>query len=176
MLRAAGVVVDDGLVVEVHDVKRAVWADAVFDGAEPQVVAADELGFFAAFFFGRLVSYALGSDELMVDDVDGGLAAEVTVVPLLRPRAAFIDGATGSGSEAADPVNLHIGQLIRFQEWKGGGGTGPGDIEAAGARNFSSGEDGLGQDGVHEEIATGGLRPEALTVPCHAEAPGVSAL
>ena len=43
---AAGVVVDDGLVVEIEEVEGTVRADAGFDGAEPEVAAADEFGFF----------------------------------------------------------------------------------------------------------------------------------
>src|ERR1044071_3022452 len=47
---AAGVVMDGGLVVEVDDVEGAIGADARMDGAEPEVGAGDELGFFAAWF------------------------------------------------------------------------------------------------------------------------------
>ncbi len=45
---AAGVVVDDGLIVEVADVERAIGADADFDRAPPHVLAADEFRLLAA--------------------------------------------------------------------------------------------------------------------------------
>jgi hypothetical protein len=104
--RAAGVVVNDGLVVEIDDVERAVGADAVFDGAEPQIGAANKFRFFAAFFFFDAVAHTIAADELVVDDVERGLAGEVAVIPFFRPGAAFVNRATRGGGAVQGPRML----------------------------------------------------------------------
>src|SRR5882757_4622216 len=81
VIGAAGVVVDDGLVVEIEDVERAVGADAGFNGAEPHVLAANELRLLAARLLVPRVAAALRVEETLVDEIDRGLGAEVTAVP-----------------------------------------------------------------------------------------------
>ena len=85
VVRAAGIVVDDGLVVEVADVDGTVRADANLDGAPPHVLAADEFGFFAAGELVALVRAALLGESLVVDDVDRGFGGEVVAVVFSGP-------------------------------------------------------------------------------------------
>ena len=117
--RTTRVVVDDGLIVEIDDIKRTIGTDAILDGTEPEVFAADELGFFATGFFVRFIADAVFLDELVMHDVQRGLGGEVAVVPLLRPGTAFIDGTTRGGGEAADKVDLHVGLLGPGHEREG---------------------------------------------------------
>ncbi|CAB4583847.1 unannotated protein [freshwater metagenome] len=172
--RAAGVVVNDGLIVEVDDIQCAVGANAVFDRAEPQVLAAHELGFLATGLFVSLVADSLLLDELVMHDVERGFGGEVAVVPLRGPRAAFIDGATGGGGEIADLVDLHIG-LLRPRH--GGEGLLAADhaFPARGAGDFAFGQHILRQHDVEEHGAAGGLREEHLAVGGDVEAPSVAA-
>ena len=171
--RAAGVVVNDGLVVEIDDVERAVRADAVFNGAEPQIGAANKFLFFAALFFFDAVADAIAADELVVDDVERGLAGEVAVIPFFRPGAAFVNRATRGGGEAADLVDLRIGLL---------GPRHRGERELVGdhpfpgrdAGEFALGQNALGENGVEKHRAARGLRPKHLTIPSEIEPPGVA--
>src|SRR5260221_8732981 len=103
------VIVDDGLVAEVHDVERAVRTDAHFDGTEPDVFSADEFGRLAPGFAMRGVGNTVGIYKLVVDEVHGRLRAEVGVVPFRGPRATVVNRAAGRGGEFAHPVNLHVG-------------------------------------------------------------------
>ena len=173
VLRPAGVVVNDRLVVEIDDVECAVGADAGFDRAEPEVRAAHELGFLAARFARGVVAHTGRLHELVVDDVERGLAGEVAVVPLRGPGAAFVDRAAGGGGEATDLVDLHISlfgplqcrerALIRDHA-----------LPRGRAGQLRLREHTLGQHRVEEHRAAGRLRPEDLAVPRRLEAPGVA--
>src|SRR3954453_22786317 len=95
MAGSARVVMHNCLVVKIADVKRAVGTNARLDRPEPHVSAANEL---------RLTSLvgdvtdAVGLDDLMVNYIDGGFCREIAVVPIGRPGAAVVDGATGGSS------------------------------------------------------------------------------
>ena len=174
VLRPARVVVDDGLVVEVDDVERAVGTDARFDRAEPHVAAAHELGLLAALlFFGR-VADTVGLHELVMHDVERRLAGEVAVAPLLRPRAAVVDRASGGGGELADLIDLDVG-LLRPRHARIRRLAGDHALPRRRARQPALGEHRLGEHGVEEHRAARRLRPEHLTVPRDVEAPGVAA-
>src|SRR5207237_10182916 len=69
--RAARVVVNRGLVVKVHDVQRAVRADAGVNGTKPEIGAGDELGFLAARFLAGNISYPVRLQPVVMDKVDG---------------------------------------------------------------------------------------------------------
>ena len=119
VLGPAGVVVHDRLIVKIDEVECAIGTDAGFDGAEPEVGTADELGFLASFFLGYSVTYTVGFDKFVMDDVERGLGGEVTIIPLGGPGPAFVDGATGGGGEATDLVDLHVGLLGPFDGGEG---------------------------------------------------------
>ena len=94
--RPPGIIVNDGLVVEIADIKSAIGSNASFDRAEPHVAAPNEFRFAR---FVRAVANAVGFDDFMMDDVDGGFGSEVAVVPFRRPRAAIVNGAPGGSGE-----------------------------------------------------------------------------
>ena len=171
---AAGVVVNDGLIAEIDDVERTIGADAILDGAEPEVLAADELGLLAAGLALRFVGDAIGLDHEVADDVQRGLGGEVAVVPLRGPGTAFINGATCGGGVAADLVDLHIGLLLPMH----GGIRRLFRQHAVGAHDagqLAFGQHILRQHDVDEVIAAGGLRVENLAVAGDVEAPGIAA-
>ena len=66
---AAGVVVNDRLVAEIDKVDRSIWAGHHFDGAKPEIVAADELSFFATSFFRCSVRDPVFGDIEVTNDV-----------------------------------------------------------------------------------------------------------
>ncbi len=172
--RPARVVVDDGLVVEVHDVERAVRPDARLDRAEPEVRAAHELGLLAPRFLVGRVADAVRLHELLMDDVERRLAGEVGVAPLVGPRAPFVDGAAGGGGELPDQVDLHVG-LLRPRHRRVGRLPGDHPLPRRGPGQPPLGQHVLRQHGVEEDGAAGRLRPEHLPVPGDVEPPGVAA-
>ncbi len=64
--RAPRVVVDADLVVKIHEVKRAVRADAAVDGLEPIIRAREKMGLLAASFLVALIAHAFLPDEFLV--------------------------------------------------------------------------------------------------------------
>ena len=175
VLGAAGVVVDHRLVVEIDHIQRAIRAHAGFDGPEPEIAAAHELRFLAAFLFLRRVGDSVLFQEIVADDVDRRLAGEIGVVPLLRPSAAFVDRATRRRRVGADPVDLLVGRLFPIHQRKGFLAADH-PVEAVRSRHLALREDAFRQDGVEKQGAAGRLRPETLAVRRHAQAPGVAAL
>ena len=171
---AAGVIVNDGLIAEIDDIQRAIGTDADFDGAEPETLAADELGLLAARLAVGFERDAGGLDHEVADDVQRGLGGEVAVVPLRRPGAAFIDGATGGGGVAADLVDLDVSLLLPMHG-RIGGLFRQHAVRADNARQFALGQHILRQDNMDEMIATGGHGVEDLTIGRDVEAPGVAA-
>ena len=169
---AAGVVVDDRLVIEIDDVQGAIGPDAILDRAKPEIGAADKLGFLAPLFFGHGITDALGSDELMMDDVERGLRREVTVIPWGWPGASFIDGAARGGGEATDLVDLRV-RLLRPSH--GGKGRLIDDHALGGCRagDFAEGENFFREQRVEKNRAAGRLCPENLAIPRKRQAPGV---
>ena len=124
-------------------------------------------------FLGR-VAHALGLHELLVHDVQRRLAREIGVPPLLWPRAAVVDRASGRGGELAHQVDLHVGLLgPRHQRV----GVLPGDhaLPRRRSRKPALREHVFGQHRVEEHRAARGLRPEHLTVPRDVETPRVAA-
>ena len=171
---AAGVIVNDGLIAEIDDVERSVRTRADLDGAEPKVAAADELRFLATGFLGGRVGDAVGLHMELADDVEGRLGGEVGIVPLVRPSAAFVDHASGTGGIATDLIDLHVGLLLPVH----GGICGCTIEEAVGAdhaRELAFGKDRLRQDDVNEGIACGGLGVEHFAIGGHFETPSVAA-
>ncbi len=171
--RAAGVVVDHRLVVEIDHVERAVGSDARLDRAEPQVAAAHELRLLAARLAAHVVAHAVAPHELVVDDVEGRFAGEVAVVPTLRPGAALVDRATGGGGEAPHLVDLRVG-LLRPRHERVRGLVHDHALPGGRALDLALRQHALGQQGVEKHRATGGLRPKDLPVPRGLEAPGVA--
>ena len=175
VLRAARVVVNHGLVVEIDDVKRAVGTDARLDRTPPVIFPLHELGFLAAFFLLRVERHAVGCRELVVHDVDRRLGGEVAAVPFFRPRATLVDRAPGGGGERTDLINLHVGLLIVVHQRIC---FLPDDVRlpARGVADFSAREDALRHDDMHEHLAAGRLSEEHLVVPGDVESPSIAAL
>ena len=169
---AARVVVDDGLIVEIHDVERAIRPDARVDGTEPFVASADELRFARLV---RLEGDAVRLDDLMMDDVDGRLRGEVAVIPLLRPGAAAVNRAARRRREEAHQIDLHVGLLIVGNQRKGLLSAND-RLVARGAGDLAPREFALGHDDVVQQITARRLRVEQLVVRRDLHAPGVAAL
>ena len=66
----------------IGELQRAIGADADFDGSEPEVLAANELGLLATGLTACLVGDAVFLDDEVADNVQRGLGGEVAVVPL----------------------------------------------------------------------------------------------
>ena len=105
-------VVADDLVVEVGDVEGVVGAELEIDGAEPGVIAGDEVGLLVG--FGR----GAGEGDVVVVDAGGdAVAEEDVIVPLGAPHTAVeIHDAADAG--AAVRVLAHDGReaesVMRF--------------------------------------------------------------
>ena len=80
--RTPGVIVDGDLIVEIDQIDGPVWAYAAVNGTEPIVGAGEELGLLAAVFFAALISRALRVQELVVEELAGGLTHEERI-PLI---------------------------------------------------------------------------------------------
>ena len=74
--RTPGVIVDGDLIVEIDQIDSPVRAHAAVNGAEPVIGAGKELGLLAAVFLAALIGGALGVEELMMEELAGGLAHE----------------------------------------------------------------------------------------------------
>ena len=175
VLRAARVVVDHGLVVEIDDVKGAVGTDARLDRTPPVIFPLHELRLLAAFFLRRVEGHAVLRHELVVDDVDRRLGGEIAAVPFFRPRATLVDRAARRRSELSHLIDLHVSLLvIRHQRIC----FLPDDVRLPARRvaDFSAREDALRHNDVHENLAAGRLREEHFVVPSDVESPSVAAL
>ena len=174
MVGAAGVVVDDGLVVKIADIHRTIGTGADLDRTPPLVRAADEFRFLPAGQLVGLIAGGLGRQALMVDQVDGGFGGEVVAVVFGRPGAAVINHGSGSGGEVTHPVNLHVGKVFILDGRVALLAADDG-VEARGVADLAAGEGILRQDDLIEQGAAGGLRPHHPVVAGDGEAPGVAA-
>ena len=173
--RAAGIVVDGRLIVEIDHIQRPVGANPCLDGAEPQVSASHKLSFLPALLLRGGVGDPIRLHEIVADYVDRRLCDEVAAVPAFRPSAALVDRTSGGRRVGADVVDLLVGDLFPIHQWKG---FLPRDhsMKAIGSGQFSLRQDMLGQHRVEEDRAARWLGPETLAVGRHAETPSVPTL
>ena len=176
--RAAGVVVDGDLVVEIDQVDGPVGTDPAVNGAEPVVGAREELGLLAAVFLAALVGRALRVEELVVEELARGLAHEERIPlggrPLGRPGAAVVDRRARGRGPGAHPVDLHVGLTLLLESRI--------DLvllddveERLHAPDLPAGEDLLGDDHVADGLTAGGRGEEDLVVGRDLATPGVAA-
>src|SRR3984957_802864 len=171
--RAARVVVDDGLVIEIEDVERAVGTDTLVDGTEPEVAAGDEFFFEAVGIFTGDIGDAFGREKILVDDVDGRLGNVIGVIVFVRPRAAVVDAGARGGGEIADPIDLHISLLGPRHHGKAARVV-LNIFVAGGVAHAAAREDRFGHDDVIDVIAVR-LRIKDFAVGRDVHAPGVAA-
>ena len=110
-----------------------------------------------------------------MDDVHRRLGAEVTAVPLRRPRAAVVDRAPGGGGEAAHPVDLYIGELLPGHRGIDLVGFDH-HVVARRLAHFAARQRVFRQQRLHEQFAARRLRPHHAIVVRDFQAPRVAAL
>ena len=169
VLGPARVVVDGRLVVEVGDVERAVGADLGVDGPEPEAGAGDEL--LGADFCGG-EGDAVGTEAVLVDEIDRALGDKVDGAVLVGPCAAVVEGTAGGGGEAAHVVDLEV-RVDGGLEGRAGVAV-VGDVLPAlfDRGGVAAGEGLVGHDDV-AEVGAVGHGEEDLAVPAEVHAPGV---
>ncbi len=105
-------VVADDLVVKVGDVEGVVGAELEIDGAEPRVLAGEEIGLFV-----RLRRGAGEGDVVVVHLRGDDIADEGVIVPFRPPHAA-VDVNDAADASAAVRVLAHDGRkaeaIVRF--------------------------------------------------------------
>ena len=175
--RTPGVIVDGDLIVEIDQIDGPVRTHAAVNGAEPIIGARQELGLLAAVFLAALVGRALGVEELMMEELAGGLAHEERIPlggrPLGRPSAAVINCRARGCGPSAHPVDLHVRLTLLIE--------GRVDLvllndieERLHAAHLSAGQNLFGNDHVADGLAAGGRREEDFVVGCDLTAPSIA--
>ena len=175
--RTPGVVVNGDLIVEINHVDGPVWAHAAVNGSEPIIGTGEELGLLAAVFLAALVGRALGIQELVMEELAGGLAHEERIPlggrPLGRPSAAVINCRARGCGPSAHPVDLHVRLTLLIE--------GRVDLvflndieERLHAAHLSAGQNLFRDHHVADGLAAGGRREEDFVVGRDLTAPSIA--
>ena len=167
--RTPGVIVDGDLIVEIDQIDGPVWAHAAVNGTEPVVGAGEELGLLAAVFFAALIGRALRVQELVVEELAGGLTHEERIPlggrPLGRPSAAVINCRARGCGPSAHPVDLYV-RLALLIEGRVNLVLLNDIEERLHAAHLSASQDLLRDHHVADGLAAGGRREEDFVVGC----------
>src|SRR5207245_9551311 len=105
---SAGVSVDRGLVIPIHDIQRSIGSHSRMNRAEPKIRAGEKFRIFAADFLPSKIGSSIRAEDVVVNQAHGRFVEKKRIVPLFGPSPAVIDARAGSSREHADPIYLQI--------------------------------------------------------------------